>query len=105
MGYPKETKGYYFYLPSENKVFVARNGVFLEREFISKEDSGSKIHLEEIQDPQTTSEPTLEVQAISRADTELQSLTQGPRRSSRVHQQLERYGFLVIDDHHVELID
>ena len=31
VGYPKETKGYYFYIPSENKVFVARNGVFLER--------------------------------------------------------------------------
>ena len=36
VGYPKETKGYYFYNPIENKVFVARNGVFLEREFISK---------------------------------------------------------------------
>ena len=31
VGYPKETKGYYFYNASENKVFVARNGVFLER--------------------------------------------------------------------------
>ena len=36
IGYPKETKGYYFYNASENKVFVARNGVFLEREFIFK---------------------------------------------------------------------
>ena len=31
VGYPKETKGYYFYIPSKNKVFVSRNGVFLER--------------------------------------------------------------------------
>ncbi|KAK8523055.1 hypothetical protein V6N12_073766 [Hibiscus sabdariffa] len=31
VGYPKETKGYYFY--NENKVFVARTGVFLEKEF------------------------------------------------------------------------
>ena len=31
VGYPKETKGYFFYNASENKVFVARNGVFLER--------------------------------------------------------------------------
>ncbi|KAK8544330.1 hypothetical protein V6N13_100559 [Hibiscus sabdariffa] len=30
VGYPKETKGYYFY--NENKVFVARTGVFLEKE-------------------------------------------------------------------------
>ena len=31
VGYPKETKGYYFYNPSENKVFVARNDIFLEK--------------------------------------------------------------------------
>ena len=31
VGYPKETRGYYFYNPSENKVFVASNGAFLER--------------------------------------------------------------------------
>ena len=31
MGYPKETKGYYFYNASENKMFVAWNGVFLKR--------------------------------------------------------------------------
>ena len=29
VGYPKETMGYYFYLPSEDKVFVARNTMFL----------------------------------------------------------------------------
>ena len=28
VGYPKETRGYYFYKLGENKVFVARNGVF-----------------------------------------------------------------------------
>ena len=30
VGYPKETKGYYFYIPSKNKVFVAHNRVLLE---------------------------------------------------------------------------
>ena len=48
VGDPKETKGYYIYNPIENKVFVARNGVFLEREFISKGTSGSKVQLEEV---------------------------------------------------------
>ncbi|GJZ70648.1 hypothetical protein Tco_0634499 [Tanacetum coccineum] len=33
-----------------NVVFVARIGVFLKREMISKEDNGSKIDLEEIQE-------------------------------------------------------
>jgi hypothetical protein len=30
VGYPRETKGYYFYNKAEGKVFVARNGVFQE---------------------------------------------------------------------------
>ena len=51
VGYPKETKGYYFYNASENKMFVARNGVFLEREHVSKRTTGSKVQLEEIQEP------------------------------------------------------
>ncbi|GJS04091.1 putative RNA-directed DNA polymerase [Tanacetum coccineum] len=50
IGYPKESFGYLFYKPKDNVVFVARRGVFLEREMISKEDSGSKIDLEEIQE-------------------------------------------------------
>ncbi|KAL0328091.1 UNVERIFIED_CONTAM: hypothetical protein Scaly_2241700 [Sesamum calycinum] len=32
-GYPKENAGYYYYDPSEQKVFVSRNAVFLERGF------------------------------------------------------------------------
>ena len=50
VGYLRETKGYYFYNQAEGKVFVARNGVFLEKEFLSKGVSGSKVRLEEIQD-------------------------------------------------------
>ena len=36
VGYPNETRGYYFYNPTENKVFVARTAIFLERELFSK---------------------------------------------------------------------
>jgi hypothetical protein len=43
MGYPRETKGYYFYNKAEGKVFVACNGVFMEKEFPSKGVSGSKV--------------------------------------------------------------
>ena len=62
MGCPKETKGYYFYNASENKVFVAQNGIFLEIEFIFKGTSGSKVHLEEIQETQISIESPLEPQ-------------------------------------------
>ncbi|KAL0294300.1 UNVERIFIED_CONTAM: Transposon Ty2-GR1 Gag-Pol polyprotein [Sesamum radiatum] len=35
IGYPKETAGYYFYDPTEQKTFVSRNAVFLEKGFPS----------------------------------------------------------------------
>src|SRR5215216_2703901 len=48
IGYPKETIGYTFYHRSEGKIFVARNGFFLEKEFLSKEVSGRKVELDEV---------------------------------------------------------
>ena len=54
VGYPKETRGYYFYHPAEHKVFVARTGVFLEKEFLLRGDSGRKVELDEVLDPQNT---------------------------------------------------
>ncbi|GKA91239.1 retrotransposon protein, putative, ty1-copia subclass [Tanacetum coccineum] len=50
ISYPEESFGYLFYKPKDNVVFIARRGVFFEREMISKEDSRSKIDLEEIQE-------------------------------------------------------
>ena len=78
VGYPKETKGYYFYIPSENKVFVALNGVFLEREFISKRVSGSKTSLEKVQEPQVATEPSMEILQESQPIGESTSSAQGP---------------------------
>ena len=37
------TIGYTFYHRSEGKIFVAKNGTFLEKEFLSKEVSGRKV--------------------------------------------------------------
>ncbi|GJW88233.1 retrotransposon protein, putative, ty1-copia subclass [Tanacetum coccineum] len=50
IGYLEESFGYLFYKPKDNVVFVTQRRVFLEREMISKEDSGTKIDLEEIQE-------------------------------------------------------
>ncbi len=36
MGYPKETIGYYFYNPTEQKVFVSRHATLLEKEVSPK---------------------------------------------------------------------
>ena len=105
VGYPKETKGYYFYIPYKNKVFVARNGVFLEREFISKRVCGSKTSLEEVQEPQVATEPSMEILQDSQPVVESTSFVQGPQRSSRIHHEPKRYGFLVTDDKTIELVD
>ena len=48
IGYPKETIGYTFYHRCEGKVFVAKNGSFLEKDFLLKEVSGRKVELDEV---------------------------------------------------------
>ena len=49
--YPKVTIGYTFYHRSEGKIFVAKNGSFLEKEFLSREVSGRKVELDEVTVP------------------------------------------------------
>ena len=51
IGYPKETVGYTFYHRSEGKIVVAKNGSFLEKEFLLKELSGRKVELDEVTVP------------------------------------------------------
>ena len=46
--YPKEIVGYTFYHRSEGKTFVAKNGSFVEKEFLSKEVSGRKVELDKV---------------------------------------------------------
>ncbi|KAK8562296.1 hypothetical protein V6N12_010380 [Hibiscus sabdariffa] len=102
VGYPKETKGYYFY--NENKVFVARTGVFLEKEFLMNSGKGRNIELEEVQQQQVI-EPEVEriSQAVEENSTDLE--TQPLRRSTRERHEPERYGFLVTTHGDVILVD
>ncbi|KAK1610248.1 hypothetical protein QYE76_033921 [Lolium multiflorum] len=48
IGYPKETIGYTFYHRSEGKIFVAKNGSFLEKEFLTKVVTGRKVELDKV---------------------------------------------------------
>ncbi|KAK8554175.1 hypothetical protein V6N12_031146 [Hibiscus sabdariffa] len=102
VGYPKETKGYYFY--NENKVFVARTGVFLEKEFLTNSGKGRNIELNEVQQQQVI-EPEVEriSQAVEENPTDLE--TQPLRRSTRERHEPERYGFLVTTHGDVILVD
>ncbi|GJV60550.1 retrotransposon protein, putative, ty1-copia subclass [Tanacetum coccineum] len=67
LSYLKETMGYYFYFPPENKIVVARYVEFFEKNLITQEVSERAIDLEEIQDEDTspfkiTSEIPMEVE-------------------------------------------
>nr|GEU83618.1 hypothetical protein [Tanacetum cinerariifolium] len=48
IGYPKETIGYYFYFPPENKIVVARYAELFEKNLITQKVSGRVVDLEEI---------------------------------------------------------
>ena len=59
--YPKETIGYTFYHRSEGKIFVAKFGSFLEKEFLSKEVSGRKVELDKVIVPSPELESSSEI--------------------------------------------
>nr|GEZ80198.1 hypothetical protein [Tanacetum cinerariifolium] len=48
IGYPKETMGYYFYCPPENKIVVARYAEFFEKNLITQKVKGFEPPQEEV---------------------------------------------------------
>jgi hypothetical protein len=50
----KKTAGYSFYHKTKGKVFVAKNGIFLEKEFIEKGSDKRTVQLEEVREPDQT---------------------------------------------------
>ena len=109
IGYPKETIGYTFYLRSEGKTFVAKNGSFLEKEFLSKEVSGRKVELDEVITPPLEQEssaaqevvpvvPTPTEEEVNDDDHEASDqVTTEPRRSTRARSAPEWYGNPVME--------
>ena len=109
IGYPKETIGYTFYLRSEGKTFVAKNGSFLEKEFLSKEVSGRKVELDEVITPplEQDSSAAREVVPVAPTPTEEEvndddheasdQVTTEPRRSTRARSAPEWYGNPVME--------
>ena len=46
--YPRDSIGYLFYHPTEQKVFFSRHAIFLEKEFILQKGSERNIEFEEV---------------------------------------------------------
>jgi hypothetical protein len=103
VGYPKETLGYYFYHRSEGKVFVAWNGVFLEKEFLKREKSKQKVYLEEVQDEPMSHDPTNDANVAEQVETSMARETPPPRRSTRLHE--ARREVLLLGNGEVLLLD
>ncbi|GKD03085.1 hypothetical protein Tco_1178059 [Tanacetum coccineum] len=82
-GYPKETMGYYFYYPLENKIFVARNVEFFENSLMVQEASGSHGLLEAIHNE------------VAPIEVDPRNVEVPIRRSERIPQAPDRYGFYV----------
>ena len=70
VGYPKETMGYYFYNSLEQKVFVSKHAVFLEKEFLLSGDSGSKVDLEEVQETNIDIDQPIDLEPVANTSTE-----------------------------------
>ncbi|GJX42891.1 retrotransposon protein, putative, ty1-copia subclass [Tanacetum coccineum] len=92
IGYPKETMGYYFYFPPENKIVVARYAEFFEKRLISQEISGRAVDLEEIQEEEDTTPSEItsnipqEVEGFEPPQEEVIPI----RRSERTHRAPDR---------------
>ncbi|KAJ9564284.1 hypothetical protein OSB04_000250 [Centaurea solstitialis] len=86
VGYPKTTVGYYFYNPEENKVFVARNGKFLEEKFLSLENTRKDVDLQVVDEESTTPvvDPEIQHNNVEPQSEPIEEVqTQDLRRSSR----------------------
>ena len=68
VGYPKETMRYQFYNTLEQRLFVSKHAVFLEKEFLLREDSRSKVELSEVQDALTGASHLTEPEAVIHDD-------------------------------------
>ena len=96
VGYALNSRAYVFYVPSEQRTFVSRNAKFLEREFLLKKFSGSRLDLDEVQEEQTNIDQT--PRPFKRAATE-QPQGHELRRSSRERYEPQRYGFHINEEH------
>ena len=103
IGYPQEIVGYTFYHRSEGKTFIAKNGSFLEKEFLSKEVSGRKVEHDEVIVPaplleSCSSQKPVSVKPIPISEEvndddhrTSDQVTTEPRRTTRVWSALEWY--------------
>ncbi|GJR05527.1 retrotransposon protein, putative, ty1-copia subclass [Tanacetum coccineum] len=102
VGYPKETMGYYFYYPLENKFFVARYAEFFKTNLIKQEASGSTVDFDKIQreDAQPSENTSQHQHEVEHDTVEPQTDVTPVRRSVRIPQAPKQYGFYIDVEEH-----
>ena len=71
-------------------MFVAQNGVFLEKEFLKGEKSGRTVQLEEVQDEPIGSDSTSDANVVEQVEAPMaRDVLPQPRRSARLCQARE----------------
>ncbi|PPZ05609.1 hypothetical protein C5P41_24865, partial [Escherichia coli] len=92
VGYPKDSFGYYFYLPTSQKVVISRDATFLEQQFVQEGGKGRQIELELENSDQPTDQ--MDIDPSSQPIPVDETSTAVPRRTTRVSHPPVRYGFL-----------
>ena len=84
VGYPKGIRGGFFYSPSDKKVFVLTNAIFLEDDYMTNFKPRSKIVLEELRSDQIRKSPsTIDERQSQETTIPIQNILV-PRCSGRV---------------------
>ena len=92
VGYPRETKGGYFYNPMEDKVFVSMNVTFLEDSYVQDFKSRSKVMLEDMSNNIVASGvPNMDSYPINEERQTEQQIPRELRRTGRIVRQPDRF--------------
>ena len=94
VGYPKDSLGYCFYLPTEQVVVVSRDAIFLEKEIIEEGGQRRKIMLDEESYKEAQQIDDMNVDQPEEPIPLEDVITPTLKRYSRLSHPLKRYSFL-----------
>ena len=87
-------------------MFVARNGVFLEKEFLKSEKSRQKVYLEEVQDEPVGQDSTSDANVAEQVEMPMaREAPPQPRKSERARRATDKLNLLITEERDILLLD
>ena len=87
-------------------MFVTRNGVFLEKEFLKSEKSGQKVYLEEVQDEHMAQDSTSDANFAEQVEAPVtREESPQPQRSERPRCATDRMNLLLTAERNILLME